>query len=111
MERGRGVPDGQGSYDGLLSRGGQWNGRVSFVEKSLELPLRWRKQKMIFVNSMSDLFHENVHFSVIDKIFAVMALAYTTQPKPHVFQVLTKRASRMHDYLNDPLVVMKEKAI
>ncbi|EPP9372839.1 DUF5131 family protein [Pseudomonas aeruginosa] len=110
MERGRGVPEGHGSYDGLLARGGQWNGKVSFVEKALQLPLRWRKQKMIFVNSMSDLFHESVHFSVIDKIFAVMALAYTTQAKPHVFQVLTKRASRMRDYLNDPHVVDRIEA-
>lgn len=102
MDRGRGVPEGQGSYDGLLARGGQWNGKITFVESVLEQPLRWKRQRMIFVNSMSDVFHENVSVEVIDKIFAVMALSYATREDPHIFQVLTKRADRMRDYLTDP---------
>ncbi|HGN3118585.1 TPA: DUF5131 family protein [Pseudomonas aeruginosa] len=105
MERGRGVPEGQGSYDGLLAKGGQWNGTVTFVKEALDAPLRWRRPRRIFVNSMSDLFHEDVPLNVIDKIFAVMALSYASRVEPHTFQVLTKRAERMREYLNDPDVV------
>lgn len=97
MDRGRGVPEGQGSYDGLLAKAGQWNGKIKVVDEALEQPLRWQKPRMIFVNSMSDLFHENVSDKVIDRIFAVMALA--TQ---HTFQVLTKRPERMKAYLSTP---------
>jgi protein gp37 len=60
----------------------------------LELPLKWRKPSRIFVNSMSDLFHEQVPAEFIDRVFAVMALA----PR-HVFQVLTKRPERLAQYL------------
>ena len=59
----------------------------------LDLPLRWKKPRMIFVNSMSDLFHEEVPDDFIDRVFATMALA----PR-HTFQVLTKRPTRMHDW-------------
>lgn len=60
----------------------------------IEAPLHWRKPRMVFVNSMSDLFHEDVPFEFIDKVFAVMALC----PR-HTFQILTKRAERMREYL------------
>ncbi len=63
----------------------------------LDQPLRWKKPRLIFVNSMSDLFHPDVPDSFLDKIFAVMVLA-----DHHVFQVLTKRADRMRAYLTDP---------
>jgi len=56
----------------------------------LDLPLAWKERKMIFVNSMSDLFHENVPDDFIGKVFDVM-----TQAKHHIFQVLTKRSERM----------------
>lgn len=59
----------------------------------LEQPLHWKKPRMVFVNSMSDLFHEDVPFNFIDKVFAVMALS-----PDHTFQVLTKRSERMHRY-------------
>lgn len=59
----------------------------------LDQPLRWAKPRRIFVNSMSDLFHEDVPDEFIDQVFAVMALA-----KQHKFQVLTKRPQRMLDY-------------
>src|SRR5215216_28475 len=55
--------------------------------------LRWTKPRRIFVNSMSDLFHELVPFEFVDRVFAVMALA----PR-HTFQVLTKRPERMAEY-------------
>ena len=56
----------------------------------LEIPLRWKKPQTIFVNSMSDLFHENVPVTYIRQVFGVMARAHW-----HRFQVLTKRASRL----------------
>jgi len=59
----------------------------------LDQPLRWQKPRMIFVNSMSDLFHEAVPDSFIDQVFAVMAMA-----PQHTFQVLTKRPQRMREY-------------
>lgn len=62
----------------------------------LEQPLRWTKPRMVFVNSMSDLFHEEIPRSYIDDVFAVMAMA----PR-HIFQVLTKRPERMRDYFED----------
>jgi len=80
-------------YEGLIAKGGQWNGQIKVVDHVMDQPLRWSKPRRIFVNSMSDLFHENVPDSVIDEIFSVMAAA-----KHHTFQVLTKRPERMRDY-------------
>jgi len=56
----------------------------------LRLPLTWKKPRMIFVNSMSDLFHEDVPVDIVEKVFDVMGEASW-----HVFQVLTKRAERL----------------
>jgi len=56
----------------------------------LELPLRWRQPRMIFVNSMSDLFHEDVPFDFIQQVFDAMRRA-----PQHCFQVLTKRSERL----------------
>jgi protein gp37 len=58
----------------------------------LEQPLLWKKPRIIFVNSMSDLFHEEVPLAYIQKVFAVMEKADW-----HIFQVLTKRAERMEE--------------
>ena len=66
---------------------------VQFHPDRLEQPLRWRKPRRVFVNSMSDLFHENVPDYSVDLVFAAMAAASW-----HTFQVLTKRADRMRDY-------------
>lgn len=60
----------------------------------LEQPLRWRQPRMIFVNSMSDLFHKLVPFDFVDRVFDTMEAADW-----HTFQVLTKRSSRMRDYI------------
>lgn len=70
-----------------------WTGELAFIEKHLLDPLRWRKPRRIFVNSMSDLFHERVPYEWLDQIFAVMAASPT-----HTFQVLTKRPQWMRDY-------------
>jgi protein gp37 len=61
----------------------------------MDLPLRWRRPRLIFVNSMSDLFHEDIPDDYIAAVFAVMREA-----KHHQFQVLTKRAPRMRDLAN-----------
>jgi protein gp37 len=66
---------------------------IEFHPERLELPLRWRKPRMVFVNSMSDLFHESVTDEQLDQVFAVMALT-----EKHTFQVLTKRPERMVAY-------------
>jgi protein gp37 len=63
----------------------------------LDQPLRWTKPRRIFVNSMSDLFHEAVPESFIDSVWAVMALA-----PHHTYQILTKRPERMRNYLTHP---------
>lgn len=60
----------------------------------LSQPLRWKRSRMIFVNSMSDLFHKGVPTSFIDAVFETMEASDW-----HVFQVLTKRSPRMRDYL------------
>ncbi len=67
---------------------------IALHPERLEKPLRWTKPRMIFVNSMSDLFHEDVPEKFIDQVFAVMALC-----PQHTFQVLTKRPERMRDYM------------
>jgi protein gp37 len=64
--------------------------RLTLQPPSLELPLQWRKPQLIFVNSMSDLFHEEVPVEYVRRVFDVMARAGW-----HRFQVLTKRSGRM----------------
>lgn len=86
------------AYSGLVEKRPDgslnWTGRVNLVPERLPLPLTWKKSKRIFVNSLSDLFHEAVPDEYIDRVFAVMALA-----QHHTFQVLTKRPERMAAYL------------
>lgn len=60
----------------------------------LDAPLGWRKPRRVFVNSMSDLFHEDVPFEFIEQVFATMAWA-----ERHTFQILTKRPTRMRAFL------------
>lgn len=62
----------------------------------LDQPLRWQKPRRIFVNSMSDLFHDEIPNDFIAQVFAVMAMA-----GQHTFQLLTKRHGRMRSLLND----------
>jgi protein gp37 len=87
-ERFRGVPNhpyGQG-FD------------LRLVPEKLEEPLRWKTPKRIFVNSMSDLFHPDVPSAYIERVARVMV-----QAPWHTFQVLTKRAERLADLLNNSL--------
>ena len=64
--------------------------KVSIHENALEIPLLWKKRQIVFVNSMSDLFHEEVPLSFIKRVFSVMEKASW-----HKFQVLTKRSERL----------------
>jgi protein gp37 len=84
-------------YEGLArrSKGGEprWTGEVRMVPEHLADPLRWKRPRRIFVNSMSDLFHEKLTNEEIAAVFGVMAAA-----PQHTFQVLTKRAERMRDW-------------
>jgi protein gp37 len=61
-------------------------------EETLALPYEWKKPKVVFVNSMSDLFHEDVPLSFIQRVFEVM----NNTPR-HTYQVLTKRAERLYE--------------
>lgn len=66
--------------------------KVTLHEDLLDQPLSWRKPRMIFVNSMSDLFHENISFKFIAQVFSTMEKAHW-----HTFQVLTKRSERLKE--------------
>lgn len=78
-----------------LAKAGVFTGEVRLVPERLSQPLRWRKPRRVFVNSMSDLFHDAVPDDYIAQVFRVMAAA-----RQHTFQVLTKRHGRMRSLLN-----------
>lgn len=85
-------------YDGLTELGPQgprWTGKIQLVEEVLDAPLHWKKPRRIFVNSMSDLFHEDVPDAFIDRVFFTMFVA-----RRHTYQILTKRPERMKAYLS-----------
>lgn len=70
-----------------------WTGKVGLVEKHLFDPLSWKAPCKVFVNSMSDLFHEDLPDEHIERVFAVMSLC-----PQHTFIILTKRAERMRKW-------------
>jgi protein gp37 len=80
-------------YQGLTRRSGKrtiWNGVVREDHAALGIPLAWKKPRKIFVNSMSDLFHEGVSDAFILKVWEIMR-----QTPHHHYQILTKRPERM----------------
>jgi protein gp37 len=86
---------GQQKYTGTTRVSGgraKWSGKIVLDRASLDLPLKWKASKTIFVNSMSDLFHDDVPYAFIADVFRTMEVA-----KQHTFQVLTKRASRLEE--------------
>lgn len=98
---GRFAGEGQ-PFHGFVKRMGKefrWTGRVASMPDR-EQPFRWRKPRRIFVNSMSDTFHEAATADSIAYIFATMTAAHYL--RGHVFQVLTKRADRMATLLHMP---------
>ena len=81
------------AYEGLAKMtkaGPRWSNEVRLVEELLDLPLKWKKPQLVFVNSMSDLFHEDVSSDFILKVFDTMRKA-----EQHHFQVLTKRSKQL----------------
>jgi protein gp37 len=84
---------GQEKYTGTTRKTGgrnKWTGKLVLDYSALGIPETWRKGRRVFVNSMSDLFHEDVPLSFIQDVFKVMAAT----PR-HSYQVLTKRADRL----------------
>lgn len=80
-------------YEGLTElgpHGPRWTGKIRLVPEALDQPLKIKKPQRIFVNSMSDLFHEDVPDEFIQAVFTTMACC-----PQHVFQILTKRPQRM----------------
>lgn len=85
------------AYHGLARQGDhgpRWTGKLAMVPGHLDDPIRWKRPRRIFVNSMSDLFHEQLTNEEILSVFLVMLNA----PR-HTYQILTKRAERMHDFV------------
>jgi protein gp37 len=78
------------AYIDAVDDKGRWTGKIVPVPEALGDPLKWRKPQMVFVNSMSDLFHQDVPDRFIEDVFCRMAVC-----PQHTFQVLTKRADRL----------------
>jgi protein gp37 len=75
-----------------------WSGKLALAPQHIvNAPLKWSKPRRIFVNSMGDLFHESVPDEWILDALTIMAIA-----RRHTFQVLTKRAERMRDFMSNP---------
>jgi protein gp37 len=94
---------GMARYQGLtrqVNGHAVWTGEVRLVNEMLQKPLSWKKPRHIFLNSMSDLFHEDVTVATIASIFNVITDARAVQ---HIFQTLTKRAERMFHVMTDEL--------
>jgi protein gp37 len=88
---------GVAKYKGLTRKSGNrhvWTGKVRLDEASLGAPLKWRKPRKVFVNSMSDLFHPDVPADFVAKVWNVME-----RTPQHTYQILTKRPERMRKVL------------
>ncbi len=83
---------GQPQYQDVIN-GKRWTGEVEFVVSALDKPRKRQKPTMYFVNSMSDLFHDNIRFGWLRAIWRVMA-----DTPQHTYQILTKRAERMQQF-------------
>jgi protein gp37 len=90
---------GMEKYRDLTRKSGgraKWTGAVRLDRDALEVPTAWRKPRMIFVNSMSDLFQEAVPASFVSEVWKVMA-----RTPHHTYQILTKRPDRMVELTQD----------
>ena len=91
-------------YTGTTKRtkaGPVWTGKVALAsDHIITAPLRWKKPRRIFVNSMGDLFHESVPDEWINRVFSLMV-----QAEQHTFMVLTKRSARMRKYMTTTTTV------
>lgn len=91
-----GVP----KYDATTRKSGgraKWTGKITLDYKALAIPHAWSKPRRVFVNSMSDLFHDQVPVDFIRAVWTTMA----DTPR-HTYQILTKRPERMADLLSGP---------
>ncbi|MGD9653260.1 MAG: DUF5131 family protein [Candidatus Dadabacteria bacterium] len=70
--------------------------KVTLHEDLITLPLKWKQPRVIFVNSMSDLFHKDVPFAFIEKVFRTMS-----ESPRHIYQILTKRSDRLRELSQD----------
>ncbi|MEL7490971.1 MAG: DUF5131 family protein [Pseudomonadota bacterium] len=87
------------SYEGTTRKSGDrylWTGKTHLLERTLGIPLTWKKPRLVFVNSMSDLFQDNIPFEYVERVWQVME-----QAKLHTFQVLTKQPERMAEFLRE----------
>lgn len=85
------------SYEGTTRKSGNrhvWTGKTHLLEHALEIPLSWKKPRLVFVNSMSDLFQDNIPFDYVERVWQVIEKA-----KIHTFQILTKQPKRMAEFL------------
>ncbi len=104
IEAGR-DPGRKRAYIDAINEHGHWSGQLIPQPDALAEPLKWKKPRMVFVNSMSDLFHESLSDQFIDGVFAVMNATLHQLPigpnsgRWHTYQVLTKRADRMAEYI------------
>lgn len=90
---------GHASYRDVTRKSGNrhvWTGKIHLNERILEAPKTWRKPKMIFVNSMSDLFQDGIPLEFVQKVWETMA-----ESQQHIFQILTKRPDNMREMLNN----------
>jgi protein gp37 len=90
---------GVNKYKSLTRKSGKrsvWTGKVALDENALDVPMRWKRPRKIFVNSMSDLFQEAVPAYFVQKIWEVMQ-----RTPQHVYQILTKRPDRMNNILRE----------
>jgi len=90
---------GQEKYRGLTRKSGRrhvWTGKVRCDPSALDAPRSWRKARRIFVNSMSDLFHDKVPASFVSRVWAVMKAT-----PHHTYQILSKRPERMLEVIRD----------
>ena len=84
---------GHRAYADVIGPHGKWTGRLGYQMDQLDKLKRMRKSRMVFLGSMSDLFHENVSFDDIAQVETVIRKC-----QQHTFQILTKRTQRMYDY-------------
>ncbi len=86
------------SYLGTTRKSGNrhiWTGKTHLLEHTLDIPLTWKKPRLVFVNSMSDLFQDNIPFEYVERVWETMEKA-----KLHTFQILTKQPERMAKFLS-----------
>ncbi|MEO0474361.1 MAG: phage Gp37/Gp68 family protein [Planctomycetota bacterium] len=85
-------PGKKAGYLHVINKRGRWNGDVFLDESAVDSPRSWRSPRVIFVNSMSDLFHEDVPLEFIKSVFTTM-----NDCQQHTFQLLTKRPERVRE--------------